>query len=164
MAVVGEGKGFKMMIAMAVMTVLMTLPLFFLELHSPGLMLAPRADGGLAPVELSFDRREGTARLSTILSTAIPEGFPLAAHLRVTGEKGVVLVDDFDREVALGKRDGVIHVRVPMATTASGWKHARIELRLYRNRSLLLLVAGQLEEGRTDVTAIAQRKPKPEDG
>ena len=162
MAIVGEGQGFKYVIAIAVATVLMTLPVYFLELHSPGLVLAQRTDGTLAPVEVRFDHRRGEVRVATILSRAVPERFPLSVHLRIESTAGT-LVDAFAEEIIFGERAGVVHIKAPIAAARTNWSQARTEIRFYRAKTKILTVSGRLVPDRTNLVDVTQVKPEAPD-
>jgi hypothetical protein len=160
MALIGNGNGFKTVVAMAVTTILLTLPLLFLELHSPGLTLSQRADSSLAPVELKIDHRQQTLKVSTILSTEVPTDFPLVIHVRLMGMGGVTLAEFFTREFSRGtNHPGVIHVTGPLQTPLKTAVQATLELRLYREKSLLLTVTGHLRPPQTNLSDVQQQKP-----
>lgn len=164
MAMVGEGKGFKTLVSMVAGVVLLTLPVFFLELHSPGLTLQQSADGGVAPVQIILDQRTRKVRLSTKLSAQIPENYPLGAHLRITSERGTTLVDWLDREVTVNrKRPEVIHVHGETASPATSWKTATVELKLYRAKTKILVVEGNLVTGSSKLRDVRQHKPGVDD-
>lgn len=173
MGVVGQANGLRILVALAVGTLLLTLPLLWMDLSGMGLRLARTPDGAPATVELRIDPPSGVWEAHIPLSTALPEGFGYEVELRLPGAETPPLEDRDPRAGAHRSDRSLLEAQGRLAWPAGeapALEGRRVELRLRRPRGdagrarpVILAITGTYDAAAGRLRDVRDEKPAAED-